>query len=534
MPENTIYNNQLPATALKLNNEVFSAEDDVLGLHGVSSLANISIGNSSRDVSFGINTTSSGFAYGSGNTAWNTSAAFGTSNKAASSYAMATGQANTINSGANVALASGYGNTINVDSASALGNRLTIPSGFPIGTMATGRNNATSDNTLCFMVGNGTSESARHNAFAVGTDNSITVGDTKMTEAQLQELLAGGGGGEPEEYIKNASISGNTLTLVNKDDTTVEFTPEGGSSYTFTNGLTETDGTVSLAFNYSKGINNKYDTIFLACDDGFNSANLTKVNHGGIHQYDFYQNASTYDLAGDNSAFSAISSTTLNSKLEPKIGNQSVLVGRFSGVGHCSVGASSLIAAEKAVRILGYNSLAVGTGLLSTKFNASSETFLGKYNKDNIGTTDIFVIGNGTADNARHNAFAVGTDNSITVGDTKMTETQLQTLLAGGGGSSLYRHCLVVSGNSSIGQVEFYTRSSDEFTLETLTSYVNSLGTKSLCATGKLFIGTDRESITSLEVTSSGVLVLKTITSKTGSATNDNVLSIVKQSVDEV
>ena len=39
----------------------------------------------------------------------------------------------------------------------------------------------------------------------------------------VEKKLAGGG--EPDAYIKSASITDNTLTLVNKDDTTVEFTP---------------------------------------------------------------------------------------------------------------------------------------------------------------------------------------------------------------------------------------------------------------------------------------------------------------------
>ena len=47
-------------------------------------------------------------------------------------------------------------------------------------------------------------------------------------------LSATGGGGvadsEPEKYIKDASVSGNTLTLTKKDDTEVVFTPSGGSS----------------------------------------------------------------------------------------------------------------------------------------------------------------------------------------------------------------------------------------------------------------------------------------------------------------
>ena len=34
----------------------------------------------------------------------------------------------------------------------------------------------------------------------------------------------------PNEYIKDASVSGNTLTLTKKDDTAVVFTPSGGGS----------------------------------------------------------------------------------------------------------------------------------------------------------------------------------------------------------------------------------------------------------------------------------------------------------------
>ena len=41
-------------------------------------------------------------------------------------------------------------------------------------------------------------------------------------------ISASGGGGEPDAYIKSASVSGNTLTLTNKDNTTVAFTPSGG------------------------------------------------------------------------------------------------------------------------------------------------------------------------------------------------------------------------------------------------------------------------------------------------------------------
>lgn len=93
------------------------------------------------------------------------------------------------------------------------------------------------------------------------SNNSYTKSeiDTKLT--QKQDTLTPGdnitivngvisstasGSAEPDAYIKDASVSGNTLTLTKKDDTNVVFTPSGGSSgggsgYAFTSSQTFTD-----------------------------------------------------------------------------------------------------------------------------------------------------------------------------------------------------------------------------------------------------------------------------------------------------
>lgn len=70
--------------------------------------------------------------------------------------------------------------------------------------------------------------------------NTITIADGVISAKD------GSGSTEPDAYIKNASVSGNTLTLTKKDDTEVVFTPSGGSSsavqgYAFTSGETLTD-----------------------------------------------------------------------------------------------------------------------------------------------------------------------------------------------------------------------------------------------------------------------------------------------------
>ena len=51
--------------------------------------------------------------------------------------------------------------------------------------------------------------------------NNITI--------SANNVISATGGGEPDAYIKEASVSGNTPTLTKKDNSTVAFTPEGGS-----------------------------------------------------------------------------------------------------------------------------------------------------------------------------------------------------------------------------------------------------------------------------------------------------------------
>lgn len=71
--------------------------------------------------------------------------------------------------------------------------------------------------------------------------NTITIADGVIS------AKGSSGGSEPEKYIKDASVSGNTLTLTKRDDTEVVFTPSGGSGgggvsgYAFTSTYPFTD-----------------------------------------------------------------------------------------------------------------------------------------------------------------------------------------------------------------------------------------------------------------------------------------------------
>ena len=65
--------------------------------------------------------------------------------------------------------------------------------------------------------------------YLAGSNISIT---QDPTSHDYTISSTGGGGGEPSAYLKSASVSGNTLTLTNKDNSTVQFTPSGSESVT--------------------------------------------------------------------------------------------------------------------------------------------------------------------------------------------------------------------------------------------------------------------------------------------------------------
>lgn len=88
--------------------------------------------------------------------------------------------------------------------------------------------------------------------YTLPTASTSTLGGVKVDGSTITiangviSAKGGSGGAEPDAYIKDASVSGNTLTLTKKDDTNVVFTPSGGSvggvsGYAFTSSQTFTD-----------------------------------------------------------------------------------------------------------------------------------------------------------------------------------------------------------------------------------------------------------------------------------------------------
>lgn len=237
-------------------------------------------------------------------------------------------------------------------------------------------------------------------------------GETIIVEDGMLKAV-GGGGGEPNEYIKNASVSGNTLTLTNKDDTTVEFTPEGVAPTNMVTTDTLQTITGTKTFNNTTHFKNNIE---------LSNGRAVKFNVN-----------TSIDGSSDN-------------------------INLHSGGG----------------AVLSYD----------------------RYGNYKVMATQEYV------------------DEHI--GDAK-----------------LYRHCFVLKGDKSFGQVEFYSRQSAGYTLETLKAYVETIGARGLCATGTYFADTgERLPLIRLRLVS-GELAFQAQTAA-ALAASDAITTLVEQNASEV
>lgn len=131
--------------------------------------------------------------------------------------------------------------------------------------------------------------------------NTITIADGVISS------VGGSGGSEPEKYIKDASVSGNTLTLTKRDDTEVVFTPSGGSggdgsSYTLPVADMNTLGGIKVQLEPFKNEQiNKIGTPLIYNEDVLTTAYIPKatVNYPGVVQLPSSNNGLYTNIVGD-------------------------------------------------------------------------------------------------------------------------------------------------------------------------------------------------------------------------------------------
>jgi len=201
---------------------------------------------------------------------------------------------------------------------------------------------------------------------------------------------------------------------------TTKAIPAGGSggSYTFTNGLTENSGTVSWDLNNL--IKQEDDGLILSYQDDENAfrPHSYSLVFGNVNDYSQWNpsyieagTASPITGAGGSIAFGSIAAGIIGNGII-KAGNK----------GSCAFGmistSNQTIQAGNASLAFGYNdNKALGDGSCAhgTGTNASSnyQTAIGQFNTIDSNNTYAFIIGNGTADNARSNAMTVGWDGTI-------------------------------------------------------------------------------------------------------------------------
>ena len=186
----------------------------------------------------------------------------------------------------------------------------------------------------------------------------------------------------------------------------------GGVDLTFTNGLTENSGTVGFAYNdYIKVKPLKYTTGAVV---------LGVQNDGTLGPTDGNGN-------GSNGSLSA--GYILNYGSIKGNGPGAIAMG-YAGAGSIIAYGTGCIAAGYApsmvdnVYAYGYGTFAMGTDVktggynstamgLGTRATSNQQTAIGRWNVENINGTYAFIIGNGTADNARSNAMTVDWNGNI-------------------------------------------------------------------------------------------------------------------------
>ena len=148
--------------------------------------------------------------------------------------------------------------------------------------------------------------------YTLPTASTSTLGGVKVDGSTITitdgviSSKGGSGGSEPEKYIKDASVSGNTLTLTKKDDTEVVFTPSGGSGgdsgYTLPVADMNTLGGIKVQLEPVKNEQiNKIGTPLIYNEDVLTTAYIPKatVNYPGVVQLPSSNNGLYTNIVGD-------------------------------------------------------------------------------------------------------------------------------------------------------------------------------------------------------------------------------------------
>ena len=259
----------------------------------------------------------------------------------------------------------------------------------------------------------------------------------------------------PTEYVKSATVQGNKLTLTNKDNTTVDFEPSGGSggggtNYTFTDGLTETDGVVKwdlndnikLEKNILRGSIEK-PFIYRTGECGFsfstnvsNNTNYTpeiytdglvavRINNTGSYSYNSSKAQANYggltfgNIWGSGSGFGITGAEgCLTGGVAKGTGANFDCNIQTNKEGSCAIGITEKNLGE--LKTIGIASQAFGAGVYVSSNYCMGHGICNIKDTDN---TYAHIVGNGTSNTSRSNAYTLDWQGNGTFAGTVSSST---------------------------------------------------------------------------------------------------------------
>ena len=253
-------------------------------------------------------------------------------------------------------------------------------------------------------------------------------------------VISATGGGEPDAYIKEAFVSGNTLTLTKKDNSTVAFTPEGGSGLqnlsdgtgqgsvqgfhgsatgmgSFSMGYaSKARAYTSLAFGYASTVSEASENgIALGYSNENDGKRTVSIGNGnqvrGNDSISIGTDSKAYSMSGGYQSGNIAIGHTCKAGVNADTGLTTGTYCIATGQGTCSAGSSSFTEGSKTKAYGGYGSHSEGRGTISTHMAQHAQ---GTYNLKDTSTeewnnkgTYADIVGNGNSDTERSNAYTL-------------------------------------------------------------------------------------------------------------------------------
>ncbi|MBL7738111.1 MAG: tail fiber domain-containing protein [Chitinophagaceae bacterium] len=379
-------------------------------------LSAVSIGNGSNAIgdgstSFGNQTTASGLVATSMGSMTIASGDFATSfgdrSIASGNYSISAGYQTKSSGIATTSLgdrtmASGFG-------ATSLGNRTRAKSDY---SLTIGLFNDTTIANSLFEIGNGTADNARKNAMNVLINGNIGIGvNTPVARLHVDSNVLFTGRYPLPASPGNIPVSGAGTRMMWYPDKAAFRVGNVEAAYWDKDSI----GVSSFA----SGFNTKAKGIYSTSMGDYSTASgyaSVSIGNGANATGDGSTSFGNQTTASGIVATSMGSQTIASGDFSTSLGDRSIASGNYTISAGYQTRSSGIATTSLGDRTLasGYSATSMG---YQTKAKSNYSLVSGQFN-DTTNTNTLFEIGNGTADNARHNAMTILTNGNVGIGTT--------------------------------------------------------------------------------------------------------------------